>query len=256
MTARSDRRIRSSKRHGLSLMEVVLALAILGISLAMIGELIRLGSRAGEAARDDLESQLICESLINEVAASTQVPEPVIDQPVDELGEWLYSVETQPVDEGGLLAVRVSVRRADKQESTSARIVPPYSLTRWIVDPEVEMAAREAEAVMKEQLKLRAATQASGTQTGSATIESAPPAGGNNTPPANQTPATPPEGLPPGFDPSKLPPGFDPKNIDPSKLPPGLDLKNFDPSKLPPGLLPGGGRGQRGGGRGSRGGGS
>lgn len=245
-------------RRGLSLMEVVLALSILGISLAMIGELVRIGSRAGEAARDDMESQLICESLINEIAAGTQLPEMVIDQPVDELGEWLYSVETQPVDAASLIAIRVSVRRADAILPTN-RVVIPYSLTRWVMDPEVEMAAREAEALMQEQLALRAAAQASGTQTDSGAAPTEPGASGGTPPPGNDQPqASPPPGAPPGFDPSQLPKGFDPSRLrpgfDPSKLPPGFDPSNIDPSKLPPGLIPGqggrGGRGGRGGGAG------
>lgn len=247
-------------RRGLSLMEVVLALAILGISLAMIGELVRLGTRAGEAARDDMESQLICESLINEIAAGTQLPEMVIDQPVDEFGEWLYSVETQPVDAASLIAIRVSVRRADAILPTN-RVVIPYSLTRWVMDPEVEMAAREAEALMEEQLALRAAAQASGTQTDSGAAATDPGAAGGAPPPGGDQPqASPPPGAPPGFDASQLPQGFDrgrlPPGFDPSTLPPGFDPSSIDPSRLPPGLIPGqGGRGGRGGGAGGRGGG-
>jgi prepilin-type N-terminal cleavage/methylation domain-containing protein len=229
------------KRRGLSLMEVVLALAILGVALAMIGELIRIGSRAGEAARDDMEKQLIAESLINEIASSAVYPEPVFEQPVDDLGEWLYTVETEPVDEVGLIAVRVTIRKADAAPTT----LPPYSLTRWMLDPEVEASAREAQLVMEEQLKLRAQAQASGTETDNSAASSSQgtnATGGQQTP-AGQNPMSPgTNGLPPGFDPSQLPPGFDPKNFDPSKLPPG-----FDPSKLPPGLIPGG-RGNRGGG--------
>ena len=130
------------KRQGISLLEVVLALAILGVALALIGELISLGSRAGEAARDDMESQLICESIINEVAAGVELPELLLDQPVDELGEWLYSVETQPVDEAGLIAIYVSVRKADMAPTLRPKL--PYTLTRWVIDPEVEFVTDES----------------------------------------------------------------------------------------------------------------
>lgn len=230
----------------MSLMEVVLALAILGVSLAMIGELIRIGSRAGEAARDDMEKQLIAESLINEIASSAVYPEPVFEQPIDSLGEWLYTVEAEAVDEAGLLAVRVTIRKAD---DTSTR--PPYSLIRWMMDPEVEASAREAQLVMEEQLKLRAQAQSSGTQTENGADSSSQ--GTSPQTPGGQSPmGSGNNGLPPGFDPSQLPPGFDPRNFDPSKLPPGFDPKNFDPSKLPPGLIPGG-RGNRGGGGGNDG---
>ncbi len=249
--------------QGMSLLEVILALAILGVSLGVIGELIRLGTRAGEKARNDTEAQLIAESLINEIAAGAQMPEMVTDAPIDEFDEWRYSVESQAIDEGGLLAVRVSVRRTDEIVNPNNPI-RPYMLTRWIVDPGVEQAAREAEELMKAEAKARKTAAASGTIDGSAaqgTASGSDPsdtsngqagAGGANSA-TSPMPGSGRNQLPPGFDPSRLPAGFDPSQLpqgfDPSQLPSGFDPRQFVPD--------GGGRGGRGGGggRGTRGGG-
>lgn len=229
-------------RRGLSLLEVVLALAILGVSLAVIGELIRLGTRAGEAARDDLEAQLICESIVNEIAAGATMPETLVDAPVDQLGEWLCSVESQAVDDAGLMAVRVTVRRANASPSS----VPPYTLTRWIIDPSVELAAREAEKAMEEQLALRNAAQASGT---AATEDAASGAGQSDPPDSTGGQPMP----PPGGEALKLP--RDGKLPPDLKLPDGLKLpEGFDPNQFTPGQFNPGGRGGRGGGGGGRGG--
>ncbi|MBW8884274.1 MAG: prepilin-type N-terminal cleavage/methylation domain-containing protein, partial [Planctomycetia bacterium] len=54
--------MRSAPQRGLSLMEVILAIAILGGALAMIGQLIRIGSRSAAEARDLTMSQLYAES--------------------------------------------------------------------------------------------------------------------------------------------------------------------------------------------------
>jgi prepilin-type N-terminal cleavage/methylation domain-containing protein len=226
------------KRRGLSLLEVVLALAILGVSLAVIGELIRLGTRAGESARDDMEAQLICESLVNEIASGLAMPEMVVDAPVDQYGEWLYSVESQPIDQAGLLAVRVTVRRSKASPSS----VAPYSLTRWMIDPNVELAAREAEAVMEQQLADRAQAQASGSA-----ATDAPSTDGDSGGNSGQQPMTTPMG--PG-----APPdgggrgggrrGGGDRNPDGFQLPDGLQLpENFNPGEFNPGR---GGRGRGG----------
>ena len=56
-------------RRGLSLLEVVLAIAILGMSLATIGQLIRIGARNAVMARDLATAQMYAESTLADVAA-------------------------------------------------------------------------------------------------------------------------------------------------------------------------------------------
>ena len=58
---------RHATRTGLSLLEVMLALAILGGALAAIGELMRIGARNAEKARDLTTAQMICESTMAEI---------------------------------------------------------------------------------------------------------------------------------------------------------------------------------------------
>ena len=58
-----------SSRQGLSLMEVIIALAILGLALAAIGELIRVGARNAEVSRKRTTAQLLCENKLAEIKA-------------------------------------------------------------------------------------------------------------------------------------------------------------------------------------------
>ena len=56
-------------RKGLTLLEVLLALAILGGALAVIGELSRIAARNAEQARDLSTAQRLCENKMAEIAA-------------------------------------------------------------------------------------------------------------------------------------------------------------------------------------------
>ena len=50
-------------RRGLSLLEVILAIAILGLSIVALGQLVRLGSQASVDAQNLNQAQVLCESL-------------------------------------------------------------------------------------------------------------------------------------------------------------------------------------------------
>ncbi|TVS15567.1 MAG: hypothetical protein EA424_15705 [Planctomycetaceae bacterium] len=126
---------RSAARAGLSLLEVILAIAILGGSIAVIGELVRLGARQAEEARELTIAQLLCESKLEEIAAGVIAPEPVGDVPFDLDPRWSYSIEVGSLDNPDLLQVTVMAQQVD-----GSREIPLYySLTRWILDPNLEL---------------------------------------------------------------------------------------------------------------------
>ncbi len=127
-------------RGGMTLWEVILALAILAISLAVLGELARQGMRNAETARAASEAQLLCESKLAAIAAGITRPEPVTDasweieadEEIATNDAWLYSVEIDATDLDGLLAVRVTVT----QDQTARKRPVSVSLSRWIIDPD------------------------------------------------------------------------------------------------------------------------
>jgi type II secretion system protein I len=125
------------RRHGLSLLEVMLALAILGGAIAVIGELMRFGMRNAESARDLSTAQVFCEAKINEITAGLLLPQSVGSTPIEEMASlgadatWLYSVEVQEVDQQGLISVRVTVT-----QDSSVKMRPvSFSLVCWMIDP-------------------------------------------------------------------------------------------------------------------------
>ena len=125
-------------RRGLSLLEVMLAIAILGGALAVIGELIRIGARNAEAARDTATAQRLCETKMAEIAAGLLLPEPVTSAPVEDYcqpDEWLYSVQVEQVNSEGMIAVWVTV---EQNPSVVSRPVS-FTLVRWMMDPQVAL---------------------------------------------------------------------------------------------------------------------
>ena len=120
-------------KRGLTLLEVLLALAILGGALATIGELMRIGARNAEIARDKTTAQLLAESTMAELEVGflplqSQGQTPVAD--VEYQGEWFYSVDVQPIDDVALVAVQVLV---EQNPDTFSRPVS-FTLTRWLID--------------------------------------------------------------------------------------------------------------------------
>ena len=93
-------------RHGLSLLEVILSIAILGVSMAAIGHLYNLGFRSAADVRLRSEANMIADTTMAEVAAG------VIDfgssgGSVDSNPRWKYQVNSQQSSQPGLLSVTV-----------------------------------------------------------------------------------------------------------------------------------------------------
>jgi len=125
-------------RLGLSLMEVILALAIFGVSVAAIGELLRLGTRAASRTRDLTTAQLLCESKMAELAAGILPLQSTSLATIEENPDWIYSVEMLQVEQEGLVSVFVTVQQ------TEDTIQPvSYSLVSWMVDPGLDVANEE-----------------------------------------------------------------------------------------------------------------
>lgn len=145
-------------RQGFSLLEIMLALAILGSSLAIIAQIADTGVDAAREARDLSLARILCQAKLSEVllnATLGQTPQPVFEVPAEAFDSqsstvFTYSIEVQPATMDGMLMVRASAVASDG----SGRQIANYALDRWLIDPalgllEAEMeeeAAKEAAA--------------------------------------------------------------------------------------------------------------
>jgi len=135
----SRREARPDSSHhaarGLTLLEVILAIAILGGCMAVIGELVRLGVRHAEEAREQTKAQLLCESKLEEIAAGVTPLESASMVPFELDPEWTYTIESASLNEQGLIQVRVTVQPAE-----SERLHPiAFTLIRWMLDPSLAL---------------------------------------------------------------------------------------------------------------------
>jgi Tfp pilus assembly protein PilV len=128
-----------SGRRALSLLEVILAMAILGGALAAIGELVRSGARNAELARDLTTAQLLGETMMSEIAARMIPLQAINESPVDDPQyqlNWSYSVAIEQVDQEGLVSVWVTIQQNAENHARPAT----YTLVRWMIDPEMSLS--------------------------------------------------------------------------------------------------------------------
>jgi len=121
---------RNPRRPAFSLLEVLLALAILATVATVLSQMIYLTLRSVATTRDEPRGVLWCENRHEEIACGILSPTAVQDVPVPEDNDWIYSIDVQPAPFRGLLEVRVEVKLAASSASG-----PIVSMIRWIIDP-------------------------------------------------------------------------------------------------------------------------
>lgn len=115
--------------------------------MAVIGELVRMGVRNAEEARELTKAQLLCESKLEEIAAGVTPLESASAVAFELDPEWTYTIETGSLDQQGLVQVRVTVQPVE-----SDRLYPlTFTLTRWILDPSQASGETSTDSMMEGQ---------------------------------------------------------------------------------------------------------
>lgn len=141
-------RVRS--HQGFSLLEILLALAILGGSMAILSRIVDTGISAAREARDLANARMICQAKLSQVllnSASGITPQSQPLTPVDSFDSqsttpFEFSIEVQPGQLGGILLIRVVVQG---QNPDGGEPLARYSLVRWMIDPALGLEELEAE---------------------------------------------------------------------------------------------------------------
>jgi prepilin-type N-terminal cleavage/methylation domain-containing protein len=153
-------------RRAFTLLEVILALAILGLSAAVLGEACRNGIQNARRSRDYTHGSILCEDVLNEVLAGIMPLENVsgATHPMD--ANWFYSVSVVAKDVPGLMELRVTTTR------NLPEIQHPVSCTlvRWMRDPSIFDAA--AAAAQQAASTAASSTSSSSSSSGSSTTGS------------------------------------------------------------------------------------
>ena len=139
---RSGARDLVSRRRGLTLFEVVLAVGIFMMSLAMLSQAITTGGRAAVQARLQTHAVLHCESILAELVAGARPLQAGSAQPLDEAGAgWTWSLELLPGPYADLQEALVRVEYAGPQ----GNVTTSCELNRYLREPAaLNAAAAEA----------------------------------------------------------------------------------------------------------------
>jgi type II secretory pathway pseudopilin PulG len=126
---------------GFSLLEVVLAAAILAATAFLLSQIAGFVRGSLEKLELQTEAQLLCQSKLAEIVAGVEPLQQVSREPFPGKEGWYHSVETSPTEFAGLLSVRVSTwferenLSGTAAGSGSAQVVASCSIVRWIRDP-------------------------------------------------------------------------------------------------------------------------
>ena len=124
----------SANRRGLSLLEVILSIAILGISMVAIGYLYDLGFRAARQAQFRSDANLLVDSIMAELAAGVIPAESTDGTTIESAPDWQYEIEIEDSQQPGLFLATVVVKRVPESD-----ILPGgLSIVRFIPDPDYE----------------------------------------------------------------------------------------------------------------------
>lgn len=130
--------------RGLTLFEVVLALSILLVSVAALGQLISTGSRAAVTAQLRTEAVLRCQSKLDEIVAGVEPLQSAADVPFDDQPNqwsWTLNIGDGPVD--GLLFLELTVNHVGAGTAGNAS----FTLERYLRDPQLFLDAADNEIV-------------------------------------------------------------------------------------------------------------
>jgi len=120
------------QRRGYSILEAILALAILAGAIVTLGEIVRSAALNAEFSRDLAHATVLCESQVSRYLCGELLPGSDAGGTLetDDTGRnWVYSVEQQSIEDLGLIALSVTVSVDGSAPLVSATI------TRWMIDP-------------------------------------------------------------------------------------------------------------------------
>jgi prepilin-type N-terminal cleavage/methylation domain-containing protein len=124
---------------GFSLLEVILAIAILGGSMVVIGHGFFQGYRSVRNARLIGSGNRLADSAMAELAAGVVEPRSVSSKAIPQEDGWTYSVEIESASVPGLLTAIVTV------ENTQTRPPVSVAITRLVIDPEYDPLEAKSE---------------------------------------------------------------------------------------------------------------
>jgi len=122
------------KPHAFTLLEIILALAILAGALAALGEVMRAADQNAAMTGDETEAQIIASTLMDELACGARQITAVqkADYDTSTVPGWSYTIELQDTGMQELIGVHVRV-----ELKVASNLNPAdFDLVRWLPNPD------------------------------------------------------------------------------------------------------------------------
>ena len=132
---------RFSDRTGLTLLEIVLAIAIFFGSMAALSQLAWNGTRASVQARLKSQATIRCEAKLNEVLAGLEPMQARAGVPFPDNGSWTWSQTVNPGSHNELVQIDLTV----SHRGTSRLSNVDVTLRRWARQSSLFTRAAEQE---------------------------------------------------------------------------------------------------------------
>ncbi len=134
------------RKPAFTLLEVILALAILAGAIAVLGEVMSVAGRNASDAQAEAQAQLLASSVMDEMLAGMTELANQSRQPLeaDSAIPWVYSVQLDETTLAGLTSVEVLVEQDVEKQFRPVK----FRLIRWIAeesDSSVEEEPDDAE---------------------------------------------------------------------------------------------------------------
>jgi prepilin-type N-terminal cleavage/methylation domain-containing protein len=130
---------RLAPRSGLSLLEVLVALAIFLFSLVALGRLVTLGADRALEVEQRGHAAVLCRSKLAEVAAGVIPLSSQGDTPFDEDPDYTWSLDCEQGNVSGLWQVKVTVTR-ERKDGQKIQI----ALAQYLLDPSLRGSAMDS----------------------------------------------------------------------------------------------------------------
>jgi type II secretion system protein I len=131
------RRFGRGKRSGLTLLEILLAIAIFFGAMATLSQLAWNGTRATVQARLKTQAIIRCETKLTEILAGIEPLGPKSNVPFPDNASWTYSTMITETNFPELLQIDVTVSHSGNNRLSNST----FTLRRWTRDPSAFMSA-------------------------------------------------------------------------------------------------------------------
>jgi type II secretion system protein I len=181
-------RSRSSRRRGINLLEVLVALGIFLGSLAVLSQLVSMSADRAAQVRLQSRGAQLCQSKLNEVVSGVQQLSSD-NGSFDEAPEWTWTLDCEQGDAPNLWNVTVSVKR-DTGEGTPVE----FALNQMVLDPSARGSTFDTPAASTSTdtsgSSSSGSSGASGTAGATTPSATPPPSSGGTTRPSTRMPSS------------------------------------------------------------------